>query len=72
MIEEDVTVGTPVEDHGLDITVGSAEDVDVGVAVAEIRVRVEVGVAEDTVVGRSTGVDILDLEGTTPGGVLCS
>lgn len=70
MIEEGVTIGTPVEDHGLETTTGSAEGVDVSVAVEGMRVGVEVSVAEDAVVGGSTGVDILVVEETAAGDVV--
>lgn len=62
MIEEGVKVGTPAEDHGVEITGGPAEDVEVESIVLGV---------DDAVVGESTGVDVLDVEGTTASGVLC-
>ena len=59
------------EDHALEITVGSADGVDVGVEEAdETKVWVDVGVLDDSVVGRGTGIDVPDVEGTTAGDVL--
>ena len=87
MLEGDVTVGAPVDDR-LEITVGSTEDfsegfvegievgvdvgVDVGVEVRGIRLGVELGVVEDAVVGGSTGVDVLDVEGVAAAGGACA
>lgn len=70
MIEGGVTVGTPVEGHGLETTVGPAEGVDVGVAAEGIRLGIEVGAVEDVVVGGSTGLGVLEVEGIAAGGVL--
>lgn len=70
MIKGGVTVGTPVEGHGLETTVGPAEGVDVGVAAEGIRLGIEVGAVEDVVVGGSTGLGVLEVEGIAAGGVL--
>ena len=83
-IEEDVTVGTPPVDEELLVDEGPAggdeggTEVDVGAKGIELGVElgvglgVTLGVTEYAVVDGSTGVDVLDVEETTTGGVLCA
>ena len=74
VMEEDNTVGPPPVDERLLVNEGSAVGVELGTEVnvgAEgVGLGVEVGVAEDAVVDGSTGVDVLEVERTTAGGVL--
>lgn len=68
VLEGDVTVGTPVEDDGLEFTVGSAEAADIGVVAGAMTLEVEEGVADDDVVDGSGVVEVL--EGVVTGGVV--
>ena len=70
--EEGVTMGTPEEDRGLEITAGSTEGIDVSSTAEEAKLGVDVGVADEAVVGGGTGVDGLDVGGTAMGGILDS
>lgn len=72
MTEEDVTMGTPEEDCGLEITASSAEGIDFSFAAGGTKLGVDVGAADEAVVGGNTGVDGLDVGGTATGGILGS